>query len=76
MILPVKMVNGAMVYLRDVAYVHDGASFQTNIARSDGQRGVLLVVLKHGKASTLDVVSRVRAALPEDRSHACRPIWK
>ena len=63
--LPVKMVNGAMVYLRDVAYVHDGASFQTNIARRDGQRGVLQVVLKHGKASTLDIVSRVRAALPK-----------
>ena len=60
-----KIVNGAMVYLRDVAYVHDGASFQTNIARADGQRGVLLVVLKHGKASTLDIVSRVRAALPK-----------
>ena len=63
--VPVKIVNGAMVYLRDVAYVHDGASFQTNISRSDGQRGVLLVVLKHGKASTLDVVARVRAALPK-----------
>ena len=63
--VPVKVVNGAMVYLRDVAYVHDGASFQTNIARNDGHRGVLQVILKHGKASTLDVVARVRAALPK-----------
>jgi multidrug efflux pump subunit AcrB len=63
--LPVTVVNGAMVYLRDVAYVHDGASFQTNIARTDGHRGVLQVILKHGKASTLDVVARVRAALPK-----------
>ena len=62
--IPVKVVNGAMVYVRDLAYVHDGSSFQTNITRRDGQRGVLLVVLKHGKASTLDVVSRVKAALP------------
>ena len=67
--VPVKVVNGAMVYLRDVAYVHDGASFQTNITRRDGQRGVLQAVLKHGKASTLDVVDRMRKALPEDRRH-------
>jgi multidrug efflux pump subunit AcrB len=63
--VPVKVVNGAMVYLRDVAYVHDGASFQINISRRDGQRGVLQVVLKHGAASTLDVVRDVRAALPK-----------
>jgi multidrug efflux pump subunit AcrB len=63
--VPVKVVNGAMIYLRDVAYVHDGANFQTNIVRNDGHRGVLQVVLKHGKASTLEVVARVRAALPK-----------
>src|SRR5580700_822603 len=63
--MPVKVVNGAMVYLRDVAYVHDGAAFQTNVSRRDGQRGVLMVVLKHGAASTLDVVRRIRAALPK-----------
>src|SRR5579862_3187051 len=63
--VPVKVVNGAMVYLRDVAYVHDGAAFQINVSRRDGQRGVLLVVLKHGAASTLDIVSKIRAALPK-----------
>ena len=63
--MPVKVVNGAMVYLRDVAYVHDGAAFQTNVSRRDGQRGVLMVVLKHGAASTLDVVRRIRAAIPK-----------
>jgi multidrug efflux pump subunit AcrB len=63
--MPVKVVNGAMVYLRDVAYVHDGAAFQTNVSRRNGQRGVLMVVLKHGAASTLDVVRRIRAALPK-----------
>ncbi len=63
--MPVKVVNGAMVYLRDVAYIHDGAAFQTNVSRRDGQRGVLMVVLKHGAASTLDVVRRVRAAIPK-----------
>ena len=63
--MPVKVVNGAMVYLRDVAYVHDGAAFQTNISRRDGHRGVLMVVLKHGAASTVDVVSKIRAAIPK-----------
>src|SRR5579862_111075 len=63
--VPLETVNGTIVYLRDVAYVHDGASFQTNIARTDGHRGVLQTVLKHGKASTLDVVARIRAALPK-----------
>jgi multidrug efflux pump subunit AcrB len=63
--VPIRVVNGAVVYLRDVAYVHDGASFQTNITRTDGHRGVLQVVLKHGKASTLDVVARIRTALPK-----------
>src|SRR5579862_4412708 len=63
--MPVRVVNGAVVYLRDVAYVHDGAAFQINVSRRDGQRGVLLVVLKHGAASTLDIVSKIRAALPK-----------
>jgi multidrug efflux pump subunit AcrB len=63
--MPVKVVNGAMVYLRDVAYVHDGAAFQINVSRRDGHRGVLMVVLKHGAASTVDVVRRVRAAIPK-----------
>ncbi|HEX4347507.1 MAG TPA: efflux RND transporter permease subunit, partial [Vicinamibacterales bacterium] len=63
--VPIRVINGAMVYLRDVAFVHDGNSFQTNISRTDGQRGVLQTVLKHGRSSTLDVVARVRAALPK-----------
>ncbi len=63
-LLPVKQVNGATVYLRDVATVSDGAAFQTNVVRANGSRGVLISVLKSGSASTLDVVSGVRAMLP------------
>jgi multidrug efflux pump subunit AcrB len=63
--MPVRVVNGAVVYLRDVAYVHDDAAFQINVSRRDGQSGVLLVVLKHGAASTPDIVSKIRAALPK-----------
>ncbi len=62
--IPLKTVNGAIVYVRDVAHVHDGASFQTNIVRKDGRRGALLTIMKSGGASTLDIVDRVLKKLP------------
>ena len=62
--LPIKTVDGTIIYLRDVATVADGSIPQTNIVRQDGQRGVLVVVLKSGNASTLSVVEGVRALLP------------
>ena len=62
--LPVRTVNGATTYIRDVAYVRDGFSPQTNVVRQDGARGVLLSVIKNGGASTLDIVSNLRALLP------------
>jgi CzcA family heavy metal efflux pump len=62
--LPVRTVNGATTYLRDVAQVRDGFSPQTNVVRQDGVRGVLVSVLKNGGASTLDIVSNLRALLP------------
>lgn len=62
--LPIKVVNGAMIYVRDVAQVRDGYAIQQNIVNQNGKRAVLLQINKSGNASTLDVVSRVRAALP------------
>jgi multidrug efflux pump subunit AcrB len=62
--LPIKQVNGSMIYLRDIGSVADGSIPQTNIVRQDGHRGVLVTVLKSGTASTLTVVSQVRALLP------------
>ncbi|HYC37905.1 MAG TPA: efflux RND transporter permease subunit [Usitatibacter sp.] len=62
--LPIRTANGATVYLRDVADVRDGFQPQTNIVRRDGERGVLLSVLKNGGASTLDIVNNLRALLP------------
>ena len=53
------------MYIHDVAQVHDGFAVQTNIVRENGQRGALITVLKGGGASTLDVVKRVRARLPQ-----------
>jgi len=62
--LPIKMVDGATVYLRDVAHVRDGYAPQTNMVVTDGVKGGLLPVLKSHGASTLDVVSRVRRSVP------------
>ena len=66
--LPIKEVNGTIVYVRDVAQVRDGYSIQQNIVNQNGRRAVLLQINKSGAASTLDVVSRVRAALPRIQS--------
>src|SRR6202140_2565842 len=63
--LPIKTSNGATIYVRDVAYVSDGFSPQVNIARMDGQRGVILAIYKTGDTSTLDVVSQIYAKLPQ-----------
>ena len=63
--LPIKVVNGATVYIRDVAHVHDGNSPQTNIVHVDGDRSVLLSVLKNGATSTLAIVDGIRAKLAE-----------
>ncbi len=62
--LPVKVANGATIYLRDVAQVSDGFAPQTNIVRQDGKRSALVTVLKAGNASTIDVVDGVRKLLP------------
>ncbi|MBC7577245.1 MAG: efflux RND transporter permease subunit [Tardiphaga sp.] len=58
--LPIRTVNGAMVYVRDVATVRDGNSPQTNIVHVDGNRSVLMQVLKAGSVSTLDIISGIK----------------
>ncbi|HGL4261575.1 efflux RND transporter permease subunit [Burkholderia dolosa] len=63
--LPVQTVNGATTYLREVASVRDGFAPQTNVVRQNGQRGVLVSILKTGDASTLKVVSDLKALLPK-----------
>ncbi len=62
--LPVKVVNGATVYMGDVAHVHDGFAVQENIVRVDGKRAAYLAILKHSNASTLAVVDATREMLP------------
>jgi CzcA family heavy metal efflux pump len=63
--LPIKAQNGATIYVRDVAHVRDGFPPQTNIVRSDGQRGSLMTVLKSGDVSTLDIIAGIRKMLPQ-----------
>ncbi|MEH2079019.1 MAG: efflux RND transporter permease subunit [Nostoc sp.] len=63
--LPIKQINGTIIYIRDVAQVHDGFAVQNNIVRRDGKRSSLLTILKNGSASTLDVVARVKERLPK-----------
>jgi multidrug efflux pump subunit AcrB len=66
--IPVRTVNGATTYLREVAHVRDGFSPQTNIVRQNGQRGVLISVMKNGSASTLSIVNSLRAILPNAKA--------
>jgi multidrug efflux pump subunit AcrB len=61
--IPIKVVNGATVFVKDVGQVHDGWLVQQNVVRKDGQRSVLLSIIKNGNASTLRVVNAVRDAL-------------
>jgi multidrug efflux pump subunit AcrB len=63
--LPIKSVNGAMVYVRDVASVRDGNPPQTNIVHVDGNRSVLMMVLKAGSVSTLDIIAGIKRKVIE-----------
>jgi multidrug efflux pump subunit AcrB len=65
--LPIKVVNGATVFVRDVAFAHDGAPPQTNMVRVDGANAVLMTILKAGSVSTLDVINGVKSLLPKLR---------
>src|SRR3978361_1254745 len=62
--LPIKTVNGTVVYMRDVAYVHDGSPPQTNVVKVDGKSAVLLGVIKSGAVSTLSIISEIKSLLP------------
>ena len=66
--LPIKQVNGATIYIRDVAQVRDGFAVQTNIVSQNRTRSALLTVLKSANASTLDIIKRVKEALPRIKS--------
>ncbi|MGA8876520.1 MAG: efflux RND transporter permease subunit [Candidatus Korobacteraceae bacterium] len=62
--LPVKQVNGATIYMRDVAHVRDGFAPQTNIVRQDGVHGVLMSMYKVGGGSTITIVNAIKGIVP------------
>src|SRR5712675_174632 len=62
--LPIKTVNGTVIYMRDVAYVHDGNPPQTNVVKVDSKNAVLLSVVKAGATSTLSIISGIKQLLP------------
>jgi multidrug efflux pump subunit AcrB len=62
--LPIKTVGTNTTYIRDVAHVRDGNPPQTNVVHVDGQRAALMTVLKSGNASTLDVIAKIKEAMP------------
>ena len=81
--IPIKVVNGATVFVKDVGQVHDGWLVQQNIVRQNGRRSVLLSIIKNGNASTLEVVNAVtrrpadgprRGAARHQDQRAVRPV--
>ncbi len=68
--VPIRKADGKVIFLRDVAFVHDGFAVQTNLARRDGKRSVVLSVMKTGSASTVEVAERVKAMMPTIRASA------
>ena len=68
--IPIKVVNGATVFVKDVGQVHDGWLVQQNVVRQDGKRSILLSIIKNGNASTLQVVNAVKDALQTIRQAA------
>jgi len=62
---PIKVVGNSTVYVRDIGSIRNGFAPQTNIVRQDGQRGVLISILKAGNASTLDIVQGIKDLLPK-----------
>jgi multidrug efflux pump subunit AcrB len=68
--IPIKVVNGATVFVKDVGQVHDGWLVQQNVVRENGHRSVLLSIIKNGNASTLNVVNAVHEALKTARAAA------
>ncbi|MDE1178751.1 MAG: efflux RND transporter permease subunit [Edaphobacter sp.] len=69
--VPIKQVNGSMVYMRDIAHVRDGWSVQQNVARANGKPAALLTIMKTGSVSTLEIVKQIKDdVLPASREAA------
>ena len=72
--IPIKTIGGTTIYIKDVAWVRDGFPPQTNIVKVNGQRSVLLTIQKAGDASTLNVISGIKALLPQIQDNGSTPV--
>jgi len=68
--LPIKTVDGTTVYIRDVAFVHEGAAVQQNVVRQNGRRTAIIPILKSGSASTLAIIDKIKQVLPNIQANA------
>ncbi|RZK36620.1 MAG: efflux RND transporter permease subunit, partial [Hymenobacter sp.] len=68
--LPIKTVDGTTVYIRDVAFVHEGSAVQANIVRQNGRRTAIIPILKSGAASTLAIIDKIKQVLPNIQANA------
>ena len=68
--LPIQTKNGVTTYIRDVAFVHEGAAVQTNIVRQNGRRTAIIPILKSGASSTLAIIDKIKKALPNIQANA------
>ncbi|QDH13169.1 efflux RND transporter permease subunit [Formicincola oecophyllae] len=66
--MPIKQVGNSVIYMRDVAWVHKGGPPQMNAVLVRGQQAVMIVVMKSGNASTLEVVAGIKKLLPQVRT--------
>ena len=66
--LPIRASKGSVLFIHDVAHVHDGSPPQTNIVNFNGSRAVLMTIQKTGKASTLDIINKIKALMPQIRA--------
>ncbi len=63
--LPIKTIEGATVFLRDVGYTSLSGAPQQNSVLVDGKQAIMLVVMKSSEVSTLSVVDGVKKAIPK-----------
>lgn len=69
--LPIKTTpDGTTVYIRDVAFVHEGAAVQQNVVRQNGRRTAIIPILKSGSASTLAIIDKIKQVLPNIQANA------
>ncbi len=62
--VPIKVVNGTPVLVRDIGTAADSAAIQTSIVRVNGRESVYIPITKQQGANTLEVADGVRARIP------------